>query len=172
MPKCEQYWADINSAQPKAFGAMRVTTLAEEPNPDIPSLTKRVCQLKLGMAIFCPHRGTVMIHISTGRGGRQHQFTQYHFTSWPDFGVPSEPGPLVELVKLVRSHDEGALQHVVVHCSAGVGRTGTFVALYNVMAAVDQRKDDTEAILDVYNTVYRLREDRTQMVLMRNSYRM
>ena len=78
-----------------------MTTLSDVEIYDVPGLVKRQIQLK------------------TTRG-RAHQFTQYQMTNWPDFGVPDAPAPIVELVKLVRSHDEIALQRILVHCSAGV----------------------------------------------------
>ena len=98
----------------------------------------------------------------------QHQFIQYHMTSWPDFGVPDETGPLVDLVRHVHSHDEGALRRIVVHCSAGVGRTGTFVGLYKIMQRIDEGNIDD---IDVYNVVFALREDRMHMVQKKAQYR-
>jgi len=50
--------------------------------------------------------------------------TQYQYTGWPDFGVPASPEPLLALLAFVRGHQESELATVVVHCSAGVGRTG------------------------------------------------
>ena len=89
-------------------------------------------------------------------------------TSWPDFGVPDEPGPLVDLVRLVHSHDEGALRRIVVHCSAGVGRTGTFIALYKIMQRINEGNIDD---IDIYNVVFALREDRTLMVQKKAQYK-
>lgn len=58
----------------------------------------------------------------------------YHFTSWPDHGVPSSPAVLLELCALMRKHEQ---QHddnvpILVHCSAGIGRSGVFCVLDSI----------------------------------------
>ncbi|CAL1532183.1 unnamed protein product [Lymnaea stagnalis] len=86
-----------------------------------------------------------------------HQMTQFHFTSWPDKGVPLTPWSLVDFQQRVSS--EPTTSPVVVHCSAGVGRTGTFIALCNVM----KEAEDTGRI-DFFKTVVKLRQDRVMMI--------
>jgi len=54
---------------------------------------------------------------------------QFHYTSWPDFGVPTSPGAFLDFLWAVRA--SGALDTAVhgppvIHCSAGIGRSGTF----------------------------------------------
>jgi cadherin 5 type 2 (VE-cadherin) len=51
----------------------------------------------------------------------------FHFNTWPDFGVPDPPTTLIRFVRDRVSTD--AHKPIVVHCSAGVGRSGTFIAL-------------------------------------------
>ncbi len=66
-------------------------------------------------------------------GGR-HVF-QYHFKAWPDHGVPHDPGAVLGFLQDINLRqkslsDEGqAPGPVVVHCSAGIGRTGTFIVV-------------------------------------------
>jgi protein tyrosine phosphatase len=81
----------------------------------------------------------------------------YHYTGWPDFGVPENSNVLIQLVL-----DLKQLQHhmTVVHCSAGVGRTGTFFAMSRIMDEID---NDVQSI-DVFSTVLALRKDRRFMV--------
>ena len=65
-----------------------------------------------------------------------HTLTHYHFTSWPDHGVPQFATSLLSFIKRVqkdRSKKIGRVPPLLVHCSAGVGRTGTFIMLDSMM---------------------------------------
>jgi len=57
----------------------------------------------------------------------------FYFSAWPDHGVPNDAASIIKLVHLVdRTNSEGrkgSVPPVLVHCSAGVGRTGTFIAI-------------------------------------------
>jgi cadherin 5 type 2 (VE-cadherin) len=54
----------------------------------------------------------------------------FHFNTWPDFGVPDPPTTLIRFVRSFRDRvSTDAHKPIVVHCSAGVGRSGTFIAL-------------------------------------------
>ena len=80
-------------------------------------------------------------------------------TSWPDHGVPESPTPLLLLRrKALRSWNNS--QHpILVHCSAGVGRTGTFIAIDMALEQVEKEK-----LVDIPGIVNRLRQQRTKMV--------
>jgi len=71
-------------------------------------------------------------YIKLERGESQRTIFQLHYLGWPDFGVPSQSLAIRELVNLLqiyRSTNAGLLGPSVVHCSAGIGRTGTFLAI-------------------------------------------
>ena len=55
----------------------------------------------------------------------------FHYISWPDFGVPSDPRSLIKFVQHIRNilRPQHTKSPIVVHCSAGVGRSGTYMAL-------------------------------------------
>ena len=55
---------------------------------------------------------------------------QFHFTIWPDHGVPEYPSPLLAFVRKVMNSNPNNAGPMIVHCSAGVGRTGTFITLF------------------------------------------
>ena len=84
----------------------------------------------------------------------------YHYISWPDFGVPQSLSPFMTLNRRVMSSwnrtDKGP---ITVHCSAGVGRTGTFVA---VDMALEQA--DKEGKVDIAGIATRMRQQRMKMV--------
>ncbi|XP_037704134.1 receptor-type tyrosine-protein phosphatase beta isoform X1 [Choloepus didactylus] len=86
---------------------------------------------------------------------------QFHYTVWPDHGVPETTQSLIQFVRTVRdyvnrSHGAGP---TVVHCSAGVGRTGTFIALDRILQQLDSRDS-----VDIYGAVHDLRLHRVHMV--------
>uniref|UniRef100_A0A8C6L3A7 Receptor-type tyrosine-protein phosphatase epsilon n=1 Tax=Nothobranchius furzeri TaxID=105023 RepID=A0A8C6L3A7_NOTFU len=85
--------------------------------------------------------------------------TQLHFTSWPDFGVPFTPIGMLKFLKKVKAVNPCYAGPVVVHCSAGVGRTGTFIVIDSMidMMHTDQR-------VDVFGFVSRIREQRCQLI--------
>uniref|UniRef100_A0A4W6DK18 Receptor-type tyrosine-protein phosphatase epsilon n=1 Tax=Lates calcarifer TaxID=8187 RepID=A0A4W6DK18_LATCA len=85
--------------------------------------------------------------------------TQLHFTSWPDFGVPFTPIGMLKFLKKVKAVNPSYAGPIVVHCSAGVGRTGTFIVIDSMidMMHMDQR-------VDVFGFVSRIREQRCQLI--------
>ncbi|XP_071408325.1 receptor-type tyrosine-protein phosphatase beta isoform X1 [Pithys albifrons albifrons] len=85
----------------------------------------------------------------------------FHYTVWPDHGVPETTQSLIQFVRTVRDYinrtpDTGP---TIVHCSAGVGRTGTFIALDRILQQLDSK--DT---VDIYAAVHDLRLHRVLMV--------
>lgn len=86
---------------------------------------------------------------------------QFHYTVWPDHGVPETTESLIQLVRTVRDYVNRSPGSgpTVVHCSAGVGRTGTFIVLDRVLQQLDSK--DT---LDIYGSVFDLRLHRSHMV--------
>ena len=87
------------------------------------------------------------------------EITQYHFTDWPDFGVPENASSMLKFVRRVRSATSPTHGPVVVHCSAGVGRTGTFIAI-DVMLQKMMAKEK----LNVQEFVCRMRAERAFMI--------
>lgn len=83
----------------------------------------------------------------------------FHFKSWPDYGVPTREQTLVRFVRYVRSNllpSEGPL---VVHCSAGVGRTGTFLVVDRLLQQIKNSNS-----VSIYGTLEELRRERMWMV--------
>ena len=90
------------------------------------------------------------------------------YGGWPDFAVPEDENraALLELLKISAEKNSVASNPRIIHCSAGVGRSGTFIALEYLLAQLDsgalrEAKDEEDVIYDVVN---RLREQRMTMV--------
>ena len=88
-----------------------------------------------------------------------HTLTQYHLTSWPDHGVPDYATPLMKLHRQSTKSWCPSKGPILVHCSAGVGRTGTFIA---VDIGLEQAKK--EGVVDIAGIVNGLRQQRMNMV--------
>ncbi|XP_038599888.1 receptor-type tyrosine-protein phosphatase epsilon isoform X2 [Tachyglossus aculeatus] len=91
--------------------------------------------------------------------------TQLHFTSWPDFGVPFTPIGMLKFLKKVKTLNPAQAGPIVVHCSAGVGRTGTFIVIDSVIAMMQAERG-----IDVFDFVARIRRQRPQMVQTEMQY--
>lgn len=96
------------------------------------------------------------------------------FTAFPDFGVPEDEdrAELLELLKLSAEMNIAPSNPRIIHCSAGVGRSGTFIALEYLLSQLDSgfvaaAKEDEDMVQEV---VHRLREQRMMMVQMDTQY--
>uniref|UniRef100_A0A3Q4HSI9 Receptor-type tyrosine-protein phosphatase alpha n=1 Tax=Neolamprologus brichardi TaxID=32507 RepID=A0A3Q4HSI9_NEOBR len=133
--KCAQYWPDQGCW---TYGNIRVS-------------------VEDTMVLFIIR---ITFHVGDVSGKKpQRLITQFHFTSWPDFGVPFTPIGMLKFLKKVKACNPQYAGPIVVHCSAGVGRTGTFIvidAMLDMMIA--------EKKVDVFGFVTRIRAQRCQMV--------
>uniref|UniRef100_A0A8C1EDL1 protein-tyrosine-phosphatase n=1 Tax=Cyprinus carpio carpio TaxID=630221 RepID=A0A8C1EDL1_CYPCA len=137
--KCDHYWPF--DQEPLYYGDLVVQMQSESVLPEWTIREFKICNEE---------------QLSYSRIVRQ-----FHYTVWPDHGVPEITQSLIQFVRTVRDYINrtpfsGA---TVVHCSAGVGRTGTFIALDRVLQQLDTR--DT---VDIYSAVFDLRLHRTHMV--------
>ncbi|XP_064604675.1 receptor-type tyrosine-protein phosphatase kappa-like [Liolophura sinensis] len=140
--KCVQYWPD---GQPKQFGFISVSLLDEENFSNYAIRTLQLKHLKM-------QNKTQLVK-------------QFHFTAWPDHGAPSNASSLLDFQRKVLGHKSPLIGPIVVHCSAGIGRTGTFIALDYL---INQAKE--EGVVDVPACVRLLREQRVNMVQSLEQY--
>jgi len=78
---------------------------------------------------------------------------QFHYSTWPDHGVPRLVRPLLDMVRLVRDTQASETLPVLVHCSAGCGRTGTICAIdyvWGLLRAGVSFSHITKIIVEVY----------------------
>ncbi len=86
--------------------------------------------------------------------------THYHFSVWPDHGVPADKTSLIHFIQRVRRHHPHYNSPpLLVHCSAGVGRTGTFITLDSMILRMKN-----ESTLDILPFIRRMRNNRPLMV--------
>ena len=75
----------------------------------------------------------------------QREVFHYHFKAWPDHGVPQDPGTVLSFLQDINSkQDELVLNNcqpgpLIVHCSAGIGRTGTFIVIDIILNVMTQQ---------------------------------
>jgi len=96
----------------------------------------------------------------------------YHFQykEWPDHGLPKNTETFRHLLDIVEEHYDRK-GPILVHCSAGIGRTGTFCTVHSNLMKLKLCKGDKEAVtFDVFGTVLRLRKERVGMVQTKEQY--
>ncbi|XP_072042726.1 receptor-type tyrosine-protein phosphatase F-like [Amphiura filiformis] len=131
--KCDQYWPE----KATQYGDVTVIPTGEEKFDDYVIRT---------------------FTIQPVTDGEVRMVSQYHFTSWPDMGVPQAP-PLLRFMKRVDKDIFENAGPMIVHCSAGVGRTGSYLV---IKAMMEQAKQ--EGAVDVYSYVSKMRNNRMKMV--------
>ncbi|KFZ65273.1 Receptor-type tyrosine-protein phosphatase T, partial [Antrostomus carolinensis] len=93
------------------------------------------------------------------------EIRQFHFTSWPDHGVPCYATGLLGFVRQVKFLSPPEAGPIVVHCSAGAGRTGCFIAI-DIMLDMAEN----EGVVDIFNCVRELRSQRVNLVQTEEQY--
>nr|XP_022308872.1 uncharacterized protein LOC111114722 isoform X2 [Crassostrea virginica] len=138
--KCTQYWPNGNKA--RLFGTLSVKMTEEKEYA------------------FFIKRTLSVSHLTK----ETHDVTQYHYIAWPDHGTP-EPMNLLDFHYHVMSSINKSQAPTVVHCSAGVGRTGTFIALDALY-----REGNKTGLVNVSDFVKKMRQNRVSMVQTREQY--
>ncbi|XP_055568860.1 phosphatidylinositol phosphatase PTPRQ isoform X1 [Falco cherrug] len=133
--RCHQYWPEDNKPV-TVFGDIVITKLMEDIQIDW-----TIRDLKIER-----HGDCMMVR-------------QCNFTSWPEHGVPETTAPIIHFVKLIRASRAHDNTPMVVHCSAGVGRTGVYIALDHLTQHINDHD-----FVDIYGLVAELRSERMCMV--------
>ncbi|XP_059480504.1 uncharacterized protein LOC132199641 [Neocloeon triangulifer] len=136
--KCEKYWPDIK--QSSKYGNILINNTHEEMFADFVIRT---------LAISSDDTSRIV--------------TQMHYTTWPDHGVPLYPQSVAAYArKLLEIKTESP---ITVHCSAGVGRTGTIILI-----DASLRMAAAEGIVDVLALLTKMRNQRANMVDNQQQY--
>ncbi|XP_056599122.1 receptor-type tyrosine-protein phosphatase S isoform X4 [Triplophysa dalaica] len=139
--KCDQYWPGRGA---DTYGAVQVTLLDT-----------------MELATFCVR--TFSLH-KNGSNERR-EVRQFQFTAWPDHGVPEYPTPFLAFLRRVKACNPPDAGPVIVHCSAGVGRTGCFIVIDAMLERIRH-----ERTVDVYGHVTLMRSQRNYMVQTEDQY--
>ncbi|XP_058389727.1 receptor-type tyrosine-protein phosphatase C [Diceros bicornis minor] len=142
--KCAEYWPSMEEGS-RAFGDVVVKINEHKRCPDYIIQKLNVTNKKEKV---------------TGR-----EVTHIQFTSWPDHGVPEDPHLLLKLRRRVNAFSNFFSGPIVVHCSAGVGRTGTYIGIDAMLEGLE-----AENKVDVYGYVVKLRRQRCLMVQVEAQY--
>ncbi|XP_073483345.1 receptor-type tyrosine-protein phosphatase kappa isoform X16 [Aquarana catesbeiana] len=138
--KCYKYWPDDT----EVYGDFKVTCVEMEP------LAEYVIR-----TFTLERRGYNEIR----------EVKQFHFTGWPDHGVPYHATGLLSFIRRVKLSNPPSAGPIVVHCSAGAGRTGCYIVI-DIMLDMAER----EGVVDIYNCVKALRSRRINMVQTEEQY--
>ncbi|KAI7806436.1 tyrosine-protein phosphatase non-receptor type 6 isoform X2 [Triplophysa rosa] len=148
--KCVPYWPTTQGETMEA-GRYLVTLLSEK---DAADYKVRVIELS------APHRKEPARTI-----------WHYQYLSWPDHGVPQEPGGVLSFLEQVniRQNEFSSYGPMIIHCSAGIGRTGTIVVIDMLVDVIDAKGLDCD--IDIQKCIQMVREQRSGMVQTEAQYK-
>lgn len=153
--KCERYWPDLNKTE-----VIKKYAISNESESSTQDYTLRRFQV-----------------VNKDECNTMRTIYHFHFTAWPDHGVPSEPGRVLNILldvnyrlqQIMTSEDPPPQAVVCVHCSAGIGRTGTFIVIDMILDQI--RKEGFDCEIDVHRTVQMVRDQRSGMVQNEAQYK-
>ncbi|XP_055497501.1 protein tyrosine phosphatase receptor type Fa isoform X4 [Leucoraja erinacea] len=139
--KCDQYWPCRGT---ETYGMIQVTLL---DTVELATYSVRT------FAIY------------KNGSSEKREVRQFQFMAWPDHGVPEYPTPILAFLRRVKTCNPPDAGPMVVHCSAGVGRTGCFVVIDAMLERVKLEKT-----VDIYGHVTCMRAQRNYMVQTEDQY--
>lgn len=140
--KCHKYWPD--------------------PNSDTPQKIALLGQIEVEHVETTANEIFITRKFKLRKGGEERNVTQFSYEVWPDHGVPVTTREFLSFRDACKTVTDNTTNPIVVHCSAGVGRTGTYITVDSVLDAVDSGKKSKD--LDIDSTVAGLRKNRCFMV--------
>uniref|UniRef100_A0A0K0F8U6 protein-tyrosine-phosphatase n=1 Tax=Strongyloides venezuelensis TaxID=75913 RepID=A0A0K0F8U6_STRVS len=140
--KCHQYWPRLHDSQD--YGRLIVTCIKERETP------------------HCAYREISIKDIQTKE---ERRVSQMQYTSWPDHGVPEDSKHFLDFVEEVRKTRHGSVNPMVVHCSAGIGRTGVLILMETAACKIEAN----EPIYPI-EIVRKMRDQRAMLIQTTEQY--
>lgn len=142
--KCVKYWPEITGSQTKAN---KMCILLESEKT---------------YSSFLIHQ----LRLRNEKTKENRQVTHLQYTAWPDHGTPNPMELLVYYQYVTKAMEEKPEHKLLVHCSAGIGRTGTFIALDAL-----HRQGVKKGKINIVEYVHTMREDRMNMIQNQSQYK-
>ncbi|XP_064396412.1 receptor-type tyrosine-protein phosphatase zeta-like isoform X2 [Halichondria panicea] len=141
--KCAQYWPEVKEENPTQYGRFAVKNNFDEK--------KSI--------------GVISYLTLISEEGKEREIHHFWYTNWPDFGVPKETGSILALQQTVGDYCHDNDKPLLVHCSAGLGRTGTYIAIDMGISQFEK-----EGKVDPLKYICEMRQDRGGIIQTPEQY--
>lgn len=152
VPKCDRYWPSADNQRVMVLGVYKIEYISIEKHDDFV-----ITHLKL----------------TNTRSEVTRDIWHLQFISWPDFGVPQRAAALLKFREYVLKKQLEAIEYIgnsayppiLVHCSAGIGRSGTFVTIDLCIQMLE-----VTGLVNVKEVVKKLRQQRYSSIQTSDQY--
>lgn len=148
--KCDRYWPEMDC--PLSFDGFKITLVDIEETSKDELITRKLL-------------------LENTETGEERTIAQLQYIAWPDHGLPTSTTAFLELIDEADSFKSTA--PIIVHCSAGIGRSGTFCAVHSILEKLKldlQEDPNAEISFNIVQTILDMRSQRPGMVQTKEQY--